>query len=346
MAVHFTGSLEISGSINLISGSVNIAAGNLTVDGAPVAGGDAFPYTGSAGITGSLVVNGTSQASIIAGKQPSGIGGAVVGNRVLVNNSTIYSILPGGTSTERANFPYLRTGGLGANQGDENFTYYYQDLNIGYENSLGGTKAPSIKITRDQVGSDLDTAPYYTVISDNVTLADSAVTTFGNEIWRANGRAHVLTVATGSFLAREGVSLGTNISNRHIITGSVNVTGSLVVNGSSVGAAYKVYSALVTVDGSGVSAEVLENTLGETITWSNPLNGVLRATATGTPFTAGKTWITSGGFNNGGMAMIVTSAIRNTAPTSEVEYRFFKFDGTISFTPFMTRYSIEIRVYP
>jgi hypothetical protein len=189
--------------------------------------------TGSVNVTGSLVVNGTSQASIIAGKQPSGTGGAVVGSRVLVNNFTIYSILPGGTSTERANFPYLRTGGLGGNQGDGTFTYYYQDLNIGYENILGGTKAPSIKITRDQVGSDLDTAPYYTVISDNVTLADSAVTTFGSEIWRANGRAHVLTVATGSFLAREGVSLGTNISNRHIITGSVNITGSLNFNSGS-----------------------------------------------------------------------------------------------------------------
>jgi hypothetical protein len=192
-----------------------------------------FPYTGSAGISGSLSVNGTTQASILIGKRPQGQAGAVVAGRILANNSTFYSILPEGTSTERANFPYFRNGAQSANQGDGTFTYYYQDLNIGYENRLGGTKAPSIKVTRDQNGTDLDVAPYYTVISDNVTLADSAVTTFGSEIWRANGRAHVLTVATGSFLAREGVSLGTNISNTHIITGSVNITGSLNFNSGS-----------------------------------------------------------------------------------------------------------------
>jgi hypothetical protein len=115
---------------------------------------------------------------------------------------------------------------------------------------------------------------------------------------------------------------------------------------TDVGLPYKVYTALLTLDGGGILVEELQNTLGDTLTWSNPSNGMFRASATGTPFTAGKTWMTSGGFNNAGSPMIVTSQPRNAFPTKEIEYRFFLHDGTIATTPFVTRFSLEIRVYP
>jgi hypothetical protein len=115
---------------------------------------------------------------------------------------------------------------------------------------------------------------------------------------------------------------------------------------TDVGLPYNVYTALLTLDGGGILVEELQNTLGDTLTWSNPSNGMFRASATGTPFTAGKTWMTSGGFNNAGSPMIVTSQPRNAFPTKEIEYRFFLHDGTIATTPFVTRFSLEIRVYP
>lgn len=210
-----------------------------------------FPYTGSAAITGSLTVTGST--SISGSHRVSGNAdvtgsitissvarmGGVTSTRILpTSNTTNFSILPGGSSTEIAVFPYIRPGGLGGSGGSGLYTYYYQDLNIGYTKVTGQLVAPAIKITRNQITTDNDSTPYYTVITDNVTVTDNQVTSYGNEMWRANGRAHTLTVATGSFLAREGVSLGTNISNSHIVTGSVNITGSLLVNGSSVGSAF------------------------------------------------------------------------------------------------------------
>lgn len=41
-------------------------------------------------------------------------------------------------------------------------------------------------------------------------------------------------IVTGSFLARGGVSLGTNITNLHYITGSVYSTGSFTQNGFTI----------------------------------------------------------------------------------------------------------------
>jgi hypothetical protein len=124
-----------------------------------------------------------------------------------------------------------------------------------------------------------------------------------------------------------------------------DASGTLALE-SQIGLPYKVYTALLTLDGGGILVEELQNTLGDTLTWSNPSNGMFRASATGTPFTAGKTWMTSGGFNNAGSPMIVTSQPRNAFPTKEIEYRFFLHDGTIATTPFVTRFSLEIRVYP
>jgi hypothetical protein len=115
---------------------------------------------------------------------------------------------------------------------------------------------------------------------------------------------------------------------------------------TDVGLPYLVYSALLSFDGSTVTATVLQNTLGESVTWTNPSNGMFRGSCSGTPFTSNKTWISSGGFNNSGSPMIVTSQPRGAFPTKEIEYRFFLHDGTISSTPLITNYSIEIRVYP
>jgi hypothetical protein len=185
--------------------------------------GNSITLSGSVAISSSLTVNGSASADLVRGAGMST-------NTLLVYGGSNFANMPGGDSTNQAIFPFLRRGSLGATQSDGLYTYYYQDLNIGYVNTIGSIKAPCIKITRDQNASNNGVTPYYTVISDNVTVTDNQVISFGNEIWRANGRAHVLTVSSGSFLVRGGASLGTDSVHSHIITGSVNITGSVTIN--------------------------------------------------------------------------------------------------------------------
>lgn len=124
---------------------------------------------------------------------------------------------------------------------------------------------------------------------------------------------------------------------------AADASGNITISGTT----YLVYTALISTGGGAISSVVvLENTLGQTITWTVPSNGRLRATSTGTPFTVGKTWMTSGGFNNASSPMIVTSAQGNLFPTSTIDYDFFLHDGTQNFTPNIDKYSVEIRVYP
>jgi len=115
----------------------------------------------------------------------------------------------------------------------------------------------------------------------------------------------------------------------------------------SVSSSYTVYSALLSFNGSVVSDIVLENTLGVALNWTNPSNGVFRATAaSGSPFTSNKTWISSGSYNNAGTVYIVASQPRNLTPTQAIDFSFFLHDGTLTGTPNVTNFSIEIRVYP
>lgn len=66
------------------------------------------------------------------------------------------------------------------------------------------------------------------------------------------------------------------------------------------GASYLVYTALLNQSGTDAPvATVLENTLGETITWIYDDSGRYLATASGSIFTSGKTWPTCAGSNDG-----------------------------------------------
>ena len=125
-----------------------------------------------------------------------------------------------------------------------------------------------------------------------------------------------------------------------------NASGTIALTTDIVAEPYLVYTALISFDGSSVTATVLRNTLSQTLTWTNPENGTFRADSTGTPFSQTKTWITSGAFNNGGSAMIVTSRRRNPFPDSRIDFDFFLHDGTKTSTPNISNYPIEIRVYP
>ena len=182
------------------------------------------------------------------------------------------------------------------------------------------------------------------IINNRSTSTFTAFSTGGNggaEIGYSSSSKGFLNVSNGS---------NTATVRANNLTGDKtfqfpDASGTLALT-SDVGESYLVYTALLTFSGGVVTATVLKNTLGQTLTWTNPENGTFRADSTGTPFAQTKTWITSGGFNNGSMAMIVTSRRRNPFPDSRIDFDFFLHDGTKTFTPNIDNYPIEIRVYP
>jgi hypothetical protein len=107
--------------------------------------------------------------------------------------------------------------------------YDYKDICIGYPSldDTGFNKlSPVIYFSKDPAS----TAPYpkyMTIVSDNTSVT---IDTVNAGIYTKNGRNHVLTV-TGSILSLDGVSLGSTVNDRHIVTGSLRLTGSAYLSG-------------------------------------------------------------------------------------------------------------------
>ncbi len=249
-----------STSTQSITGSLRVT-GSLVVNGTSITsgGGSAFPFSGSALITGSLTVSGSGlrvTGSIYLASVNLDAPSVVAAPRV--NATAIYpvgstALLPlnynpstyGPTNVyNQSLFPMLSTyyaGSQGSTSGGYNITADRGHLGIGnyaYDFINGTKKLESIFLhTQQTVGpsapfNNIATGVVRTIVSDSNTIEDTGnYDTIASNIYTANGRTHVLSV-TGSMLARDGVSLGTAVSNQHYITGSVNVSGSLIMNGS------------------------------------------------------------------------------------------------------------------
>lgn len=125
------------------------------------------------------------------------------------------------------------------------------------------------------------------------------------------------------------------------------------VLGAGLGRPYKVYTAQLTFNGGSPLATVLENTIGDgsgngttDIAWSNPDNGVIRATmSTGTPFPALKTWTSSGAFAFGSNLYFVSSGRWAGGANNNIDFVLTLHDNTRTGTPNFTNLYVEIRVY-
>lgn len=154
-------------------------------------------------------------------------------------------------------------------------------------------------------------------ISKNVKLNSS-----GNAQFWLNGPSSYIVLNTGS--NNPFINFSKSTGNISVFANSVtgnksvqlpNVNGTLVasVNGIapnaagdvtiSVGAPYLVYTAIVTLSSGspGISAIVLQNTLGATITWSDAF-GAYVATASSSVFTLDKTWVQAANYATGSLA--------------------------------------------
>lgn len=228
--VQVTGSLKVSGGITgSLLGTASFA---VSASWAPTT--PAFPFTGSAQITGSLGVTGSvsimsSSISLLSSSFQTSV---VVGNNKGLIANYIYPVNyynfdwndPTISATDQPGFPHFYPAGTNPGfQGYSGVNYYFADVNIGQ--SINANKAGVVKLLRDTT-TNLPDVEYFTLVSNGNNVSDF-VTSFRT----ANGRNHTLTV-TGSLLARDGVTLGTNIQNQHYLTGSLTATGSLKVTGS------------------------------------------------------------------------------------------------------------------
>jgi len=269
-----------------LSGSYGIT-GSLTLNGSPL--GSAFPYTGSARVSGSVIVTGSIDVDTATGKSFLAAGYA----QFFEPYSGFYGTIPlkpiNANATQSASPAWWASPNGGTLSTAGGVAYYASNQNLGHRvlNPSNFTYwAGAIKLVRNNLQQDAGNGifPYHTVITNNATEQDTLISIATT---LANNRYHVLTV-TGSFLVRDGVSLGTNISNTHIITGSVNVTGSTTQTGNNTLIGNTVLSGSVGISGSqtfyGISAFYGNHTLSgsNTITGNTIMSGSIRVSGSST----------------------------------------------------------------
>ncbi len=134
---------------------------------------------------------------------------------------------------------------------------------------------------------------------------------------------------------------GTNIS----ITGLGTSISPYVVNST---VPYTIYKALVTNSNGIFTIIQLENTIGDgsntspaDIQWSNPSNGLLRATKTGA-FTSSNIFITVPCMKQSTTPYILTG---QKTTSDIIDFNIYLHDGTYAFTPNLSKIPIEIRIY-
>ncbi len=203
-----------------------------------------FPYTGSARVTGSLIVTGsvkmTNGSITVEGSQDVNytLAPSLRGDYIYPLSYTAPWLTNDGTYFHIPTFPFAQ-GVLQSGQTGGGVSTIYGYLQVGseyYDDTSFTQYLRAQTIWRDTTDSGTPGSPtfypkpvYRTVITDNSTVDGGANqnTTIGTLV-TANGRKHVLTV-TGSLLARDSVSLGTSLTNTHIISGSVTISDILTL---------------------------------------------------------------------------------------------------------------------
>jgi hypothetical protein len=242
-------------------------------------------------------------------------------------------------------YAYIASGnGTGAKIKANNIT---EDRNIQLPNASGTlaltSDIASTTPTLQQVTDAGNTTNDDVTISSNTSYSSFTVaSTGGNGTvklgYSTSWKGHLL-LNNGSF---SGIIRANNLTSSRSNIQLPDADGTLAIDSG-----VKIYTALLSFDGTTTTATVLQNTLGQTVSWSNPGTGVFRGTSdVGDVFTTDKTFISTIGYNNGGQPMIVTGARGNISPERRVEFRFFLHDGTIASTPLINKHPVEIRVYP
>jgi hypothetical protein len=157
-----------------------------------------------------------------------------------------------------------------------------------------------------------------------------------------------LTV-TGSIISTSGFtgSLQGTSTTASYFSGTV-VSASYAQTASYVAVNYTIYKALVTLSSSTFTITQLQNTIGDgsntspnDIVWSNPSNGIIRATKSGA-FTSSNILISVENINNGGVPYI---CVGQKSTSNFISINIFLHDGTLLSTPNFVNLPVEIRIY-
>jgi hypothetical protein len=270
---------------------------------------------------------------------PQGPQGATGTNTLqqVLNNST--SLTNGrnfqGTGAGAGNFGF-NVNAFGTNSATNNSGTHVNAFGVdaGDSNTGGDVNAFGNQSAQNNAGNHVNaigksagngnTYSYVTLLGENATASAN------NQLVFSNSGGFNAQISNTNLTADRLYELPNN-------SGTIALTTDIVLP-------YLVFSGLLSISGSTVTVTTLQNTLGVTFTWSNPANGIVRGVSSGSPFDLTKTWVSTGCYNNGGLPYFVTSVASSTFPW--ITFSFFLHDGTITGTPNVTNFPIEIRVYP
>ena len=125
--------------------------------------------------------------------------------------------------------------------------------------------------------------------------------------------------------------------------GATGAQGPQGPQGPAGGSSYSVYSAILSWQAGGVTATVLENTTGATITWGLGFGTWATATASSAIFTSGKTWIMPSSWQAGGQYFALNGARQSTTLINFLPIRPSDNSVSVGFTNYIP---VEIRIYP
>lgn len=173
--------------------------------------------------------------------------------------------------------------------------------------------------------------------SQSLPLSATAGTSFIDD---SNGVLYVYNSTYSSWVSG-GLIRGTS--------GTSGLSGTSGTSGTSAPLTnYTIYKALVTLSSGTFTVTQLENTIGDgtnigtgDIVWSNPSNGVIKATKSGA-FTSSNIVINVENINGGGVPYI---CMGQKSTTNFISVFIFLHDGTLSTTPNFTNLPVEIRIY-
>lgn len=156
------------------------------------------------------------------------------------------------------------------------------------------------------------------------------------------------TSGTRGTSGSSGTSGTSGSSGTSGITGNSGSSGTSGSSGVSPTVNYTIYKILLSYSVGGFTVTQLENTIGDgsntspaDIQWSNPSNGVLRATKT-SAFSSSNIMILTQSISASGSVYLCTGA---KSTTNFLTFNLFLHDGTQTSTPYFSNLPIEVRIY-
>jgi hypothetical protein len=219
---------------------------------------------------------------------------------------------------------------------DDNL-YYLQALGV----SALTFSSNTLTITNPTGGTKTTNINNFTGLTVNGII--SATTISGTTLY-GNGSNITGLSTQDTFLTGGTYSAGT-------LTLINNTGGTVSVSGFSSGLPYTIYKALVTLSSGGFTVTQLENTIGDgtnispnDIQWSNPSNGVIRATKTGA-FTSSNILISVENMFANGVPYICMGTKSGPSNNYYIDVYIYPSTFILSSTPYFTNLPVEIRIY-